>query len=98
VHLTGATSRAARSTALGSAHWPPQRRLEQRTEYRVQARLLEAGPKRGWLRLEADYRRTRARGWRQTAPDATISPEDRASLTAYFETVEASAAHREPAR
>lgn len=77
--------------------WPPHRRVDQRTEYRVTARQLEAGPDRGSLRYEADFRRRNA-GWRQTVPDATMGPTDTRGASGFFAAVEASATHREPAR
>lgn len=77
--------------------WPPRVREERRTQYRVTARVLEGGRDRGMVRLEADFRRPNGR-WRQTAEDATIDPGDGVAATAFFETVEASARHREPAR
>jgi serine/threonine-protein kinase len=77
--------------------WPPQRRLIQRTEYRVTARVLEAGGERGRIRLEADFRGPGG-SWRQTAADATVGAEDVSAGAVFFETVEASAAQRDPAR
>jgi eukaryotic-like serine/threonine-protein kinase len=78
--------------------WPPQLRQERRTEYRVVARELAAGPRRGAVRVESDYRSPGARQWRQAVADATIADGDTAALSAYFAQVEANAAHRTPAR
>jgi eukaryotic-like serine/threonine-protein kinase len=78
--------------------WPPQLRPEQRTEYRVITRALASGRDRGRIRVEADWRRPRAATWRQATPDATLNAGDVRALSAYFEQVEASAAHRSPAR
>ncbi len=77
--------------------WPPRRREEQRTMYRVTARPLLGGPYSGRLLFEADFRRPGAR-WRQTAADERISPTDAISASKFFATVEASAAHRDPPR
>jgi len=78
--------------------WPPHLRPELRTEYRVLTRLLGAGRDRGKIRVEADYRKPRATSWRQVAPDATVDASDMRALSACFEQVRASAAHRSPAR
>jgi serine/threonine protein kinase len=77
--------------------WPPRRREDQRTEYRVTGRVLEGGRDRGKVRLEADFRRPGG-SWRQTAADATVAADDTAAASGFFATVEASAAHRDPAR
>jgi serine/threonine protein kinase len=77
--------------------WPPHRRSAQRTEYRVLARPLQAGPSKGYLRFEAHYRKPRG-NWRHTVPDATLAPADSSGSSTFFATVEASAAHRDPAR
>jgi serine/threonine protein kinase len=77
--------------------WPPYRRPARRTEYRVLARPLQAGARTGHLRFEADYRKPGGK-WRQAVPDATLVPTDSVGPSAFFATVEASAAHREPAR
>jgi serine/threonine protein kinase len=77
--------------------WPPQTREARRTAYRVTARLLKTGPHAGHLLYEADFRRPGAQ-WRQTAADARIASGDAAAAAHFFETVSASAAHREPAR
>ena len=77
--------------------WPPHLRQDRRTEYRVGTRWLGSGRDRGKLRVESDYRRPGAR-WRQAAPDATIDVGDSRTLSAVFAQVEASAAHRSPAR
>lgn len=77
--------------------WPPKRREDQRTRYRVTARPLLGGRHAGRLLYEADFYSPKG-SWRQTAADERISPADVASASAFFATVEASAAHRDPAR
>lgn len=77
--------------------WPPRRREERRTEYRVTGTVLRGGLDRGKVRLEADFRRPGG-GWRQTAADATVAAADVAAASGFFATVEASATHRNPAR
>lgn len=80
-----------------SGTWPPQLPRDRRTEYRVTARLLAAGRYRGKLRLESDFRKPRG-GWRQAVADVTAPPTDSAGIARVFSAVEASAAHRSPAR
>lgn len=77
--------------------WPPKRREDQRTLYRVTSRQLLRGADAGRLLYEADFFAPGGR-WRQTAADAGILPTDPASASEFFATVEASAAHRDPAR
>jgi eukaryotic-like serine/threonine-protein kinase len=78
--------------------WPPTRPLGKRTTYRVKSRSLEAGPEKGKLRLEAQYRRPGGTGWRQAVKSDTLDPADRAGVAAFIDKVEAKAAQREPAR
>jgi eukaryotic-like serine/threonine-protein kinase len=78
--------------------WPPQLREDRRVEYRVAARALTAGPNRGAVRVESDYRRPGTAQWRQAVADATITDGNAGALSEYFAQVEASAAHRAPAR
>jgi hypothetical protein len=77
--------------------WPPGRREALRTEYRVTTRLLEGGKDRGKLLVESDFRRPGG-GWRQAVADMRVAPADAVALAAVFASVEASAAHRDPAR
>lgn len=80
-----------------SGTWPPKRREDQRTRYRVTAKPLRGGPHRGKLLYEADFRRPDTE-WRQTAMDVRISADDAGAASDFFATVEASAAHRDPPR
>jgi hypothetical protein len=95
IDWTHTEGRGLQGVWLGT--WPPNRRTAQRTEYLVTARVLEAGRDRGRVRLEADFRRPGG-SWRQTAADATAGTDDVSTGATFFEIVEASAAHREPAR
>lgn len=88
----------ARSEGEWFGTWPPHLRSDRRTEYRVVARVLGGGRHRGRVRAEADYRRPNSSSWRQAAPDATIDAGDMGAFSAFFAQVEASAAHRSPAR
>jgi serine/threonine protein kinase len=83
-------------TWLGT--WPPQRRRELRTTYRVCSRPLAAGRDRGKLRLTAHYKKAGSASWRRVVPDATIEPGDVRAVRDFFSAVEAKAAQREPAR
>jgi len=79
--------------------WPPDVRVGRRMTYRVIARSLAAGPRRGHLRLEADYRRVGALGWRGAGvQDATVAPDDATAVAQFFEEVAARAAQRRAAR
>lgn len=78
--------------------WPPQRRRDERDEYRVTARTLSRGPSAGLRRLVADHRRNGATAWRRTLPDRDIDVDDAAALRRFFADVAASAAHRRAAR
>jgi serine/threonine protein kinase len=78
--------------------WPAKRPLHKRTTYRVTSRVLEAGPDRAKLRLEADYQKPGATSWREAIKDVTVADDDRAGVAAFFAAVEARAAQREPAR
>jgi serine/threonine protein kinase len=84
-------------TGVWVGTWPPKRPLERRATYCVTSRVLEGGPERGKLRLEAHYRDS-AGGWRQAINAATVVADDRAGVGAFFQQVEARAAQREPAR
>jgi serine/threonine protein kinase len=77
--------------------WPPQLPREQRTDYRVTSRMLEAGGQRGHLRLESDFRKPGG-GWRQAVADATAPPTDSVAIARVFAAVDANAAQRSPAR
>jgi eukaryotic-like serine/threonine-protein kinase len=44
--------------------WPAKLHVEKRTTYRVTSRVLAAGPDRGKLRLDADYRKAGTSAWR----------------------------------
>lgn len=77
--------------------WPPKRASDKRTIYRVTSRVLEAGRDRSKLRLEAHYHDAGG-GWRQAVKRATVEPDDRAGVAAFFEQVEVRADQREPAR
>jgi serine/threonine protein kinase len=77
--------------------WPPHLSHDRRTRYRVTARLLAAGPDRGAVRVESDFRRP-AGSWRQAVPDVTAASADLRRIAAVFSAVEANAAHRSPAR
>jgi serine/threonine protein kinase len=78
--------------------WPAKRPLDKRTTYRATSRILEAGPDRGKLRLEAYYSRAGTTSWRKAVKDTTVAADDRAGVAAFFAAAEAKAAHREPAR
>jgi eukaryotic-like serine/threonine-protein kinase len=84
-----------RGTWIGT--WPPRVQQNRRTEYRITARLLEAGRNRGHLRVEADFRNPSG-SWRQAVADATVAPTDSAAIAGVFAAVEANAAQRSPAR
>ncbi len=77
--------------------WPPQLPSERRTEYRVVSRELQGGRNSGKLRLESDFRRPGG-GWRQAIADATVGVTNSVGVAQVFAAVEASAAHRSPAR
>jgi serine/threonine-protein kinase len=77
--------------------WPPQLPSERRTEYRVVSRVLKGGRDSGKLRLESDFRKPGG-AWRQAVADATVDATDYAGVARVFAAVEASAAHRSPAR
>ncbi len=77
--------------------WPPHIASHRRIEYRVTAKLLKAGGDRGRLRVESDFRRVGG-GWRQAVEDATLDATDDVGVATIFAAVEASAAHRSPAR
>jgi eukaryotic-like serine/threonine-protein kinase len=86
------------SVGVWFGSWPPHLREDRRTEYRVVARTLAAGPSRGAIRVESDYRSPGVSTWRQAIPDTTIAGGATSELSEYFEQVEANAAHRSPAR
>lgn len=77
--------------------WPPHRSPSQQAEYRLTTRLLARGKYRGTLLIESDFRRPGG-SWRQAVADARVDPSDSAAIAEVFELVEASAAHRDPAR
>jgi hypothetical protein len=74
--------------------WPPRRREEQATEYRVISRVLEAGRDRGKVRLEAAFHQPGG-AWRQATADATAGAGDAPAAARFFATVEAGAAPRD---
>jgi serine/threonine protein kinase len=78
--------------------WPPQRRRDERDEYRVTTRTLSRGPAAGQRRLVAVHRRVGAAKWRRTIPDRDVEVDDLAALRRFFADVAASAAHRRAAR
>jgi eukaryotic-like serine/threonine-protein kinase len=77
--------------------WPPQLPRERSIEYRVVSRRLRGGRDSGKLRLESDFRKPGG-GWRQAVTDATVAATDSAGIVGVFVAIEASAAHRSPAR
>jgi eukaryotic-like serine/threonine-protein kinase len=78
--------------------WPAKRPIERRTAYRVTSRILEGGPDRSKLRLEADYCKAGTTSWREAVKDASVAPDDVAGVAAFLAAAEAKAAQREPAR
>jgi serine/threonine protein kinase len=79
--------------------WPPDVRVGRRTTYRVTSRILAAGPRKGLLRLEANYRRSGALGWRSAGvQEATVAPDDAIAVAQFFEDVAARAAQRRAVR
>ncbi len=85
-------------TGTWNAWWPPRRRRDQQTQIRITSTELKGGASSGKLRLVAQYQRDAATSWRRVGPDdATIGPQDRAALCAFFKTVDTEVARRWPA-
>lgn len=77
--------------------WPPQRRPSERVTVEVTSVRLRAGRHSGSLRLDSTYARP-GKAARRFGFTTTVESQDRAAVSAFFNTVAASVAQRFPAR
>jgi len=79
--------------------WPPHAAPERRDVYSVDSEIVPRGRAKGRRRLVARYWRPGAAGWRRIGvDDRDAEPDDIEAIRSFFSEVEASAAHRRPAR